>query len=246
MKIVLVVAIISFLVSLWVRNNKGNAKAQPNNIVSSKLALKSNVSIKPEEFVSKLDSLGYFKYADDKNIELLKKDNLSSFKKDGTWGRLWDDETLIPLDYRNYGSDGETLFEQGGFDAILKDMKPTFDKIGFTLSVDEQFEEWDSENEWLNHRITLNGTEYVIFKNFKGYGWGEAAQRFAEIINAEFEKQGIDERVYLINGGNDGSLIVLDSQLYNYFYEVFTEPQWKPLEVKEWAKVMRIAPMNLD
>ena len=213
MKIVLVVAIIAFTASLWLKGKRANRASiqQINTPLPStpEPALQSSSSIKPEEFVSKLDSLGYFKYADGKNVELLKKDNLENFKKYGTWGRLWDDETLQPLDYRNYGCDGETLFEQDGFNALLKDMKPTFDKIGFTLSVDEHFEEWDSENEWLNHTITLNGTKYVVFKNFKGYGWGEAAQRFAEIINTELEKQNIDERIYLINGGNDGSLIVL-------------------------------------
>ena len=69
------------------------------------------------------------------------------------------------------------------------------------LNINNHFEEWDDKNEWLNHNITINDNDYVIFKNFKGYGWGEAVQRLAEILNIEFEKQNIKERVYLINGG---------------------------------------------
>ena len=44
---------------------------------------------------------------------------------------------------------------------------------------------------------------------------------------------------FLINGGNDGSLIILNEGLYSYFYNTFTDQQWKPLEVKEWAKNMK-------
>ena len=207
----------------------------------------SNITseITAEQFVDKIDSLGYFKYAEVKYLDSLKKNHLESFDTEGSWGGIWDDETYTPLDYRYYFCDGETVYEQDGFTDMLKEMKPTFDKIGFKLTIDNHFEEWDFENEWLNHRITLNNTEYVIFKDFKGYGWGEAVQRLAEIVNLELEKQNINERIYLISGGNDGSLIFLDQDLYNYFYKVFTDPQWKPLEVNEWSKVMGIKPIKL-
>lgn len=125
-------------------------------------------------------------------------------------------------------------------------MKFTFEKIGFKMSIDSHFEEWDDQKEWLNHRITINGSEYVIFKNFKGYGWGEAVQRLAEILNLEFEKQDIKERIYLINSGNDGALLFLDDDLYHYFYSVFTNRQWKPLKVKEWMEIMGVMSMKLD
>lgn len=52
--------------------------------------------------------------------------------------------------------------------------------------------------------------------------------------------------VYLISGGNDGSLILLNDKLYEYFYDTFTDPEWKPLEVKEWSQVMGVKEMNLD
>ncbi|WP_151830009.1 hypothetical protein, partial [Acinetobacter ursingii] len=76
---------------------------------------------------------------------------------------------------------------------------PAFSKMNFYCNVKNNFEVWDEKNEWLNHRITINEVEYIIFYNFKGYGWGEAPYKIAQILNNELEKQNIDERCYLIN-----------------------------------------------
>ncbi|MFD2432948.1 hypothetical protein ACFSO9_04965 [Mesonia maritima] len=159
------------------------------------------------EFVAQLEKLGYYKYADEKNIDSLKNDLIENYDPTNELVSIWDDDTSVPLDYRYYWCDGETVYEEGGFTELLEQVKPTFDKIGLTINITDHFEEWDDKNEWLNHRITINGTEYVIFKNFKGYGWGEAVMRFAQIINQEAKKQGIKERIYLASGGNDGRLI---------------------------------------
>lgn len=126
--------------------------------------------VSAEQFVKTIDSLGYFKYADQRNIEKLKQDHLESFRHGGSWGGIWDDETNLPLGLRHYFCDGESVFEHGGFTGMLEEMNSTFNKIGFNLSIDSHFDEWDSKNDWINHTITLNGTDYVIFKNFKGYG----------------------------------------------------------------------------
>lgn len=213
--------------------------------IIEKIEPSKHVKITAQEFVERIDSLGYFKYSDRENVEKLKQNHLESFDPEGSWGGIWDTETNLPLDFRYYFCDGEYVFEQDGFTGMLVEMNSTFKKIGFEINIENHFEEWDSQNEWLNHRITINGTNYVIFKNFKGYGWGEAVQRLAEILNAEFEKQKIDEKIYLISGGNDGSLIFLNEELYKYFYEIFNDPQWKPLEVKEWVKVMGVKEMKL-
>jgi len=190
-----------------------------------------------KDFVDKIDSLGYFKYAEQKDIGRLKQNHLESFDPEGSWGGIWDDDTGLPLDFRYHSCDGEDLFEPGGFTAKLKEMGPIFQKIGLVIVVNHHYEEWDAEHEWLNHEITINGTEYVIFKNYQGYnGWGESPKRFAEILNKELEKQNIDERVYLINGGNDGFLILLNDELYNYFYSTFKNIECKPLKVNEWVK----------
>ncbi len=207
---------------------------------------KINQKISAIEFVSELEKLEYYKYADEKNIDSLKNDLIENYDPTNELVSIWDDDTGVPLDYRYYWCDGETVYEEGGFTELLEQVKPTFDKIGLKINVTDHFEKWDDKNKWLNHRITINGTEYVIFKNFKDYGWGEAVMRFAQIINKEAEKQNIEEKIYLASGGNDGRLIFLTKRLYDYIYSVYTNEEWKPLEVTEWMKVMSIKPMKLN
>ena len=213
---------------------------------SLKSKAKPNQKVSATEFVNKLEELGYYKYADKKNIDSLKNDLIENYDPTNELVSIWDDDTGVPLDYRYYWCDGETVYELGGFTELLEQVKPTFDKIVLTINFTDHFEEWEDKNEWLNHRITINGTEYVIFKNFKDYGWGEAVMRFAQIINQEAEKQGINERIYLASGGNDGRLIFLTKELYDYIYGIYTNEQWKPLEVTEWMKVMSVKPMKLN
>lgn len=198
------------------------------------------------EFVVELEKLGYYKYADKKNIKSLKNYLIVNYDPTNELVSIWDENTGVPLDYRYYWCDGETVYEEGGFTELLEQVKPTFEKIGLKIDVTDHIEEWDANNEWLNHRITINGIEYIIFKNFKGYGWGEAVIRFAQIINQEAEKQGINERIYLASGGNDGRLIFLSKELYDYIYNVYTNEKWKPLEANEWMKVMSVKPMKMN
>jgi len=206
----------------------------------------SNQQVSGKEFVNRLESLGYFKYAKQDDIVKLKNNLAKNYDPNNELVTLWDDFTGTPLDYRYYGCDGEAVFEQDGFTDMLNELDPTFKKIGLKIKITNHVEEWDNKNKWLNHRITINGTEYIIFKNFKGFGWGEAVVRLAQIINLEAEKQSIDERIYLASGGNDGRLIFLTTELYEYIYLIYKNRQWKPLMIEEWMKEMDVKPMNLQ
>jgi len=199
-----------------------------------------------EKFVKGLKDLGYFKYADKSDIEILEKDIAAYFDPDGGFSTTYWYDSYMSKDYRCYPCDGEDVYEHEGIRDLLNELKPTFEKINFKCDITAHTEEWDVENNWLNHRITINGTEYIIFRNFTGTGWGEAPKRIAEILNAEFGKQGIDEKIYLISGGNDGQLIFLTDELYKCIYSVFKNPVSKPLDPEEWAEVMNVKPMNLN
>lgn len=189
-----------------------------------------------EKFVNELDSFDYFKYTNQLDYLNLKEYFIDNFDPQGELAIQWDDKTSFSKDYRYYFCDGENVFEQDGVIKLLRELTPVFSKMNFICNVTNNFEVWDEKNEWLNHRITINEVEYSIFHNFKGYGWGEAPYRIAQILNHELKKQNIDERFYLVNGGNDGRLALLNYDQYQLIYKTYKDKKWKPLEINEWAK----------
>jgi len=221
---------------------KGKSKKNSTNLITT-----SDTTKKPymtneeaEYIVKRLEELGYYKYADPKDLDTLRKDLVSSLAEYGVLSTVSNDRTFIPLDNRLFLFDGETLFEQNGFIDAIKSMQPLFDKMNFKVEITNHIEEAD--NHWLNHRMTINGKPYIIFANFEGYGWGEAAQRFAEIINDQLELQKKDERLYLINGANDGTSIYLTDEQYRLIDSLLIDEQWKPLPVDKWCKVFQVDP----
>lgn len=209
--------------------------------LNSKIYLKDGT-----DFVNHLEKLEYFKYADPTEIKALKETMIEAYDPAGELVTIWDDETGTPKDYRLYMCDGENLFEEGGFTSMLDDLQPTFNKLGLKIVITNHVEEWDDTNNWLNHYVTINGNNYTIFKHFKEAGWGEAAQTLADILNAELSLQGKDERIYLVNGGNDGRLIFLEEKQFRYINIIYRNEQWKPLSVKDWCKTMRLKPQKIN
>ena len=191
------------------------------------------------QFVEQLMDLGYYKYATENDVEELKNDLVESIAQHNVLSTVYG-ENLLPKDYRHYMCDGETVYEEGGIIEILSELQRTFNKIGLIIEISNHHEIWDSENNWLDHWITINGKEYIIFKHFKDYGWGEAVMRLAEILNEQLQIQDKDEQIYLINGGNDGGLIFLTDEQYTLISTRLKDDQWRPLPVKDWCRVMQV------
>ncbi|MDV6168849.1 hypothetical protein R1T16_10465 [Flavobacterium sp. DG1-102-2] len=219
-----------------------NSKSIPEKETAS---ISTAPKISGKEFVAHLEKLGYFKYASPKDFDSLKVNMANLYDPSNELVTIWDDETGTPRDYRLYACDSEALFEAGGFKEMLAALKPTFDKIGLKTEVSSHVEEWDTKNNWLNHFISINGTRYTIFKNFTGSGWGEAVQTFADILNNELQLQNKEDRIYLINGGNDGRIIFLSPAQFNYIDSIYNNKQWKPLEVKDWCLEMNVKPQKI-
>ena len=189
-----------------------------------------------EKFVNRLEELGYFKYADTKDTPALKENMIKEYDPNNELVSIWDEHSRTPKDYRYYFCDNETLFEEGGFTDMLKDLQPTFDKIGLQINVTDHQEVWDTANRWLDHSITINGTKYIIFKHFTEMGWGEAVQRIVEILNEELARQNKEDRVYPVSGSNDGRIIFLSDEQFKYIDSVYKNNNWKPLRLNEWIK----------
>lgn len=196
-----------------------------------------------ETFVLKLNELGYFKYTDSQHLGALMDEMAKEFSPDSELPFYepyikGQPVKCVSLDLRHYCADNETLFEQGGFTALLNNMQPLFDKMGVVVKVSAHEEKIDHTNNSLNHSITINGTPYVIFKNFKESGWEQTMAMFTKIINTELKKQGQEEQLYPINAGNDGRVVLLTDEQFKYIYSVLKNKEWKPLPLEEWCKLI--------
>jgi hypothetical protein len=193
--------------------------------------------------INNLEKAGYFKYADSNSVDDLKTEMIASMSDYRILSIPETDSTGFPLDYRYYFLDNETLFEQGGVAAQLAFMKPFFNKINLKLNITNHIEKSDTgSNADIDHFITINGKEYIILAAFDGPGWGETAQRFAEILNDQLTMQGIDEQLYLVNAGNDGHAVFLSNKQFNILNEAIKEPSWKPLKPADWCKEFGVDP----
>jgi len=211
-----------------------------SNNDKKKSAESAHYKVSAHDFVDHLEQLGYFKYTNKEGVGFLKSEIIKYYDPDSELISIWNDTTNTPWDCRNYLCDGEAVFELGGIKALLDELSLAFDKFGFKCVVTNHMETWDAARHELNHSITLNDTNYILFENFKETGWGEAVLKIAQALNKELAKQSIDERIYLASGGNDGRLIFLTNDLYEYIYKVYRNRKLKPLDIHEWAVEMEV------
>ena len=131
--------------------------------------------------------------------------------------------------------DGEELYEEGGLIYYLDEVKPTFEKLGLTLKYANEKVEISDTN--LKHTIELNGREYIAYTGeYNDLIWGYAAYNFALMLNEELKIQNSLERVYLISGGNDGRMVFLTEELYDFITSVYPKDEERPMEIGDWAK----------
>jgi hypothetical protein len=199
-----------------------------------------------EKFVNNLEKLGYFKYAEPTDVAALKENMIKEYDPNNELVSIWDENSPTPKDFRYYFCDNETLFEEGGFTDMLKDLQPTFDKLELKINVTDHYEVWDTANSWLDHTITINGTKYTIFKHFTEMSWSEAVQRFIEILNDQLSKQNKEDRVYLVSGGNDGRIIFLSDEQFKFIDNAYKNNNSKPLRLNDWIKAMDGRYMQVD
>lgn len=195
---------------------------------------------KAKEIVHKLEILDYFQYSAPEHIEFLKENLVESIHN---FGILSTKEVMsppfTPLDYRYYSMDGESLFEQGGILDALDYMQPGFERMGLRIVIGEHYEEYGNSL-GLTHWIVINDKKYSIHENLEGYGWDEAAWKYCDMINDQMTIQNKSERLYLINGGNDGSAVFLTGEQFLLIDTISSDKNWKPLTTIDWKKWFKI------
>ena len=190
-----------------------------------------------QSFVDTLTELGYFKYTDTKNLDTLKKEIENVFDKVKVLTTLsYENPRFQPFCYRLYSCDGETLFELGGIEDYLNDIKPTFDKLNIPLQWKEDYFSEDAKE----HSIVINQKKYFLFKGDPNdlRAWGIATKNFVEIINDQLTVHNSDERVYPILFNNDGHIIFLTDKQYNYVSQYLDKTE-RPMEINFWWQTFK-------
>lgn len=201
----------------------------------------NTISAIGEDIVRRLETAGYFKYADTSDLLQLKMEIGNELAERQYFPFVANhNPPYNNKDPRHYALDGEELFEQGGVIHSLDEMSAVFEKMNIQMQISDHFEEYDSGDDSLTHRITINGKQYVIFDKFTGYGWGEAAQRYADIVNDQLQLQLSDERLYLICAGNDGRAVFLTDEQFDLLDSLVAGQYEKPLKMTDWCKLNQV------
>lgn len=213
-----------------------------NNGTQDAVAEKVNVT----EVITQLEHLGYFRYVTSDNLEHVKVETGYSVAVDKCLPLLeeWE-KPYLPSDLRHYGFDNECIFEEGGIIGMFEELKTLFDKMQVVFDVTRHIERRDEETESLHHEMHINGKRYILFDQFKGYGWGEAAQRFADMVNDQLSLQGSPERLYLVCGGNDGRAVFLTAEQAEYLASLIPSMNERPLDTKKWCEIMEVEWVNV-
>ncbi|MEO7311718.1 MAG: hypothetical protein ABIX01_15045 [Chitinophagaceae bacterium] len=235
MKTAIIVTVGLIILTLLIISFSKNKKKTDTAPTTSKQPVIS--SITGQSFVDTLTELGYFKYTDTQNLDTLKKEITSVFDQHKVLTTVsYMKPPFQSFCYRLYSCDGETLFELGGVEDYLKDIKPTFDKLNIPFHwKDDHFSEDATE-----HTVVINDKKYYPFKGDPNdlRAWGIATKNFVEIINDQLAIYNSDERVYPILFNNDGHIIFLTDKQYQFGSQYLDKTE-RPMEINLWWQTFK-------
>jgi hypothetical protein len=220
-------AIIAIVIFFFTRHKEKDTTIESHQQVDSNVVTGQIV-------VDTLEALGYFRFTDQPNLAPLKKDIREAYDQYKILSTINAEKAPhAPYCLRYYYCDGETLFEAGGVVEYLKEVKPTFDKLGIPLKWSNDYFSDDATE----HTIVVNGKKYIAFKGDPNDMriWGWATKNFVEMLNDQLALHHSDERVYPIMGGNDGRIVFLTQAQYDFISRHFDKKE-APREVSLWWK----------
>ena len=235
MKTVIIITVGLILLTLLIILFSKKKKKTDTTLTVSKQPIVS--SITGQSFVDTLTELGYFKYTDIQNLDTLKKEIASVFDQHKVLTTVsYQKPPFQSFCRRLYSCDGETLFELGGFEDYLKDIKPTFDKLNIPLVWKDDHFNGDATE----HSIVINDKKYFPFKGDPNdlQAWGIATKNFVEIINDQLTIHNSDERIYPILFNNDGHIIFLTEKQY-HFVSQYLDKTERPMEINLWWQTFK-------
>ena len=139
--------------------------------------------MKPIDIITKLEQLEYFKFL--KEEDVLDYKNCLIENIENGWLDM-PNQVLIDLkrgngiqrnkpesiDRRSNVVDGEYLF-RGGLETTLKKFQAIFESRNLKFELSNNSEEYSDNNQYLKHKITVNGIIYQVFDGMMERGTSE-------------------------------------------------------------------------
>ena len=186
-----------------------------------------------KQIVEELEKINFFNLTSKSELNAEKLEIENSYNELNFFEGKSREESLEFLDNRFYSIDSEELFFFFFLTEYLKIVKPSFEKLGLKLNFSN--EKSSQTKEYWKHTIELNGKEYVAFdNNFGELDWGIAYVKFIEMLNAELEAQKSDERFYPISAQNDGRLVLLTKNQFEFVKENYPNDNEHPKILEDW------------
>ncbi|THF53020.1 hypothetical protein E6C50_02085 [Flavobacterium supellecticarium] len=162
-----------------------------------KTAVVKEPQMTDNEFVLKLIEVGFFKHTES-TIDTTKMDSLN----------VYDENTN-----KFVRIDAEELAEFN-FDSFVPQLKKILAKRNVSLSV-EKTEEIEK-----TYEIKINNLRVQLYNEWQlndGSFWKAASTNFFKSLNQILKENKVEERFYLVNGGNDLSALLLTESQYKIF-----------------------------
>jgi hypothetical protein len=208
-----------------------NSKAQ--NQVNNDAVEKPKTKLTGKQIVAELEKLNFFNLTEKAELNESKAEIENSYNELNFFEGKLRGESLIFTDNRFYFVDCETLFEVGGLTQYLETVKITFDKLNLKLNFSDEINN-QTEKHW-THKIKINGKAYTAYDNdFGENDWGIAFVNFIEMLNDQLKLQKSNERFYPISSGNDGRMVLLTKEQFDFVRANYPSDNEHPQELMEW------------
>jgi hypothetical protein len=184
-------------------------------------------------FIDKIAQLGYFQFTATEKLESLKTELKTGYEQYGELATI--EINNQPVCNRLFSADAEYLFEEGGIFDMVTNLKPAFEIRKLSLDINDHFEHYQKNiaNQW----IIVNHRKYYIYDELDGTyaNWELATIKLVSLLNQELTLQKSDEQFYCISGGNDGRIILLTSEQFNFLSKSNIKVDWRPYRCNDHA-----------
>jgi len=171
----------------------------------------------------KLKDIGYFKFADSENVF---EDTFKDYQEDGQINFPWNGLNRI------FSIDAEGIYEAGGLESHVIELKDLFHKYGIQLDIGQCTEEFDNQSSTYTKReVLINGKTYET-PNVND--WGSGFNSGFKLTNQLLLEYNFDGKVYGLFMDETSSLIILNKEQFEYLQNLIPEgSSYRPIDLEK-------------